>query len=56
MNLLYSYTNVSHLPTYLRTYISSYAHRCTQGGGRGWRRAPHVPPIKIFENFHIKMQ
>jgi hypothetical protein len=29
------------------------AHR----GGRGGRGgAPHVPPIKIFENFHIKMQ
>jgi hypothetical protein len=28
------------------------AHR---GGERG-RGAPPVPPIKIFENFHIKMQ
>jgi hypothetical protein len=32
-------------------------HRCTQGGGeRGERGAPHVPPIKILKNFHIKMQ
>ncbi len=28
------------------------AHRGGEGGGG----APHVPPIKIFENFHIKMQ
>jgi hypothetical protein len=27
------------------------AHR-----GRGRGGAPHVPPKKIFENFHIKMQ
>jgi hypothetical protein len=26
------------------------------GGERGDGGAPHVPPIKIFENFHIKMQ
>jgi hypothetical protein len=26
------------------------------GGGERGRGAPHVPPIKIFENFHIKMQ
>ncbi len=32
-----------------------HTHSCTQGG-RGGRGAPHVPPIKIFENFHIKMQ
>jgi hypothetical protein len=24
-------------------------------GGRG-RGAPYVPPVKIFENFHIKVQ
>ncbi len=25
-------------------------------GEEGEGGAPHVPPIKIFENFHIKMQ
>jgi hypothetical protein len=36
--------------------VNSREHRCTQGGGEGGGGAPHVPPIKIFENFHIKMQ
>jgi hypothetical protein len=29
-------------------------HRCTQGGGAGWRGAPHVPPIKFFEKLPHK--
>jgi hypothetical protein len=37
------------------TFWNASTHRCTQGGGGG-RGAPQVPPIKIFENFHIKMQ
>ncbi len=30
-------------------------HRCTQGGGEeGEERAPHVPPMKIFEKIPHK--
>jgi hypothetical protein len=32
------------------------AHRGGREGGGERGGAPHVPPIKIFENFHIKMQ
>jgi hypothetical protein len=40
------------LMKYIRKMFENIdAHR----GGEGGRGAPHVPPIKIFENLHIKM-